>query len=663
MDKGRTRLRQKITPSSRGYESRSDSDSPTDHGEYISEIIEVSDPTKGSLGESAVNGESRVDSQTVFPSIWSGDFWGKVKTDPVLHSLFLFVGVLFVLPFMFGGRSDVASSAIRLLFFSYFSFRLIGSCLTYFLKPKSSTYSDSENFSGSKQFGIFRYSSSNRYFFLFLPFLCYLVFQLVPLPYSVLSFLSPLVTDSYVLSGAFFPDSLSENSEIPLTSYSGFAPLSIDPSATLDGFFWVFLFVLLGAELLGPSFWQVELSFRKRPASSRRSAGKKDTSSDFGASNRRFDFLSEVLHRVLVYVGVLLSLVTIVHLVSGAESLFGYFTPDIYIQGHSRAHWPFVSPNHLATVLGVGLLLSFVRILRESQFKTLRVESRIENQSTLKMLFKVFSEWEQRGSQFFMFFVILLGLLLTGSRASIFISMVFISILWVVYRYDRVRLVSNRLSYQGARSMIIGSRRSRGGEAKSGKIYFMLKTALFPVFLLLLGFFFLGDSSRNQLASRIGQSVEQGIDNGRKELNEISLKVISDYPVWGVGLNSWNQVAPQYASSELAIYDLDYAHNEFLQFFSELGAVGVFCLLLPVSFILFSLRLKSGIREMHPIRRFYLLGVFFAFLLPVFHASVDFPFHMPAVSLISLATFVIFARTARGFFFEEDGETSSRLLH
>jgi O-antigen ligase len=546
----------------------------------------------------------------------------EVEERKYTASLLLFTAALFLTPFLFGGRSDVSASVIRGVFLLFFLVRAL--CLTY-----------AEAMAGKLSFfralKFFPYPEANRYFLYFVPLLLFAGFQSLPLPYPVLSMLSPMSAEAYLQAGAFDPGG------------PGVGYLSLDPRATRNGFLWILVCGILGAELL--SFGRFPYIYssrrghgrkgRRNYSTSRRNSG----SADFAESSRTFDFYAEYFISCLILLALVCSLVSIFHLASRSEMLFGIFSPEVNFLGHSRAHWPFVSPNHLAVVLEAGLILSFLNILRDRQMRGLSVELR-EDEPFMGRMVRVIRQWENQAKEIVTFLVILLGLFLTGSRAGISISLGAISVLWLYYKLFPVSVMRNPVRLR--RSSSLKRRRNINRSL-------WLQMILFPLVLVSIAFFFMGDSSRNQLASRIETGIQEGLDIGRRQLQGISMDVFSASPVWGVGLNAWRQLAPRYAGDALAPWELDYAHNEYLQFLAEFGLVGSLMLLLPLGYLVSGsirrIRENNFFSRLTNAQKFYLLGTFLCVLVPLLHAWVDFPLHMPGVCFAIIAGCIIFTRT------------------
>jgi len=91
---------------------------------------------------------------------------------------------------------------------------------------------------------------------------------------------------------------------------------------------------------------------------------------------------------------------------------------------------------------------------------------------------------------------------------------------------------------------------------------------------------------------------------------------------------------PKYQSSQVNLA-YDHAHNEYLQFFIEFGAIGFLSLFFIVGMCLTS-SLKALKRRRHNMARGAAFASFMAIIGMALHASVDFPLQAPA----NAATFI-----------------------
>ena len=135
-----------------------------------------------------------------------------------------------------------------------------------------------------------------------------------------------------------------------------------------------------------------------------------------------------------------------------------------------------------------------------------------------------------------------------------------------------------------------------------------------------------------EVQTRIEQtSIEE---ETRDEIIVDSIPLISKYSALGAGGGSFYTMYPKYQSSQVNLA-YDHAHNEYLQFFIEFGAIGFLSLFFIVGMCLTS-SLKALKRRRHNMARGAAFASFMAIIGMALHASVDFPLQAPA----NAATFI-----------------------
>ena len=118
----------------------------------------------------------------------------------------------------------------------------------------------------------------------------------------------------------------------------------------------------------------------------------------------------------------------------------------------------------------------------------------------------------------------------------------------------------------------------------------------------------------------------------RAEPAKYGLSLIADYPIVGAGPGSWYVVFPRYRGGDLAAF-FDYAHNDYVQFVAESGAIGALFL---GAIVVWSLvvALLAQHRRRNPLMR----GLSFASLMGItailIHSSVDFNLQIPANAML-----------------------------
>ena len=110
-----------------------------------------------------------------------------------------------------------------------------------------------------------------------------------------------------------------------------------------------------------------------------------------------------------------------------------------------------------------------------------------------------------------------------------------------------------------------------------------------------------------------------------------SLQMIADRPLLGVGPGNFPLVYPRYRDKKHIIF-MNETHNDYLQFTSEMGIFSLAAFL-----VLLFLYFKYGIKYLVSSKNMYLLGLTLGCMVSIagvaLHASMDFPFQIPANAL------------------------------
>lgn len=128
-----------------------------------------------------------------------------------------------------------------------------------------------------------------------------------------------------------------------------------------------------------------------------------------------------------------------------------------------------------------------------------------------------------------------------------------------------------------------------------------------------------------------------------------TVQIIGDYPLFGTGLGTFASIYPAYDESGKSVR-YSHAHNDYLEYLSELGAGGMALLLGGLGSIIISSFLIWRVRR-HPEVKGLALGGIVAVVVILIHSLTDFNLHIPAnmvlFTVIVSLTFVT-AFTKRG---------------
>lgn len=256
----------------------------------------------------------------------------------------------------------------------------------------------------------------------------------------------------------------------------------------------------------------------------------------------------------------------------------------------------FINSNHLATFLALSILLGFGLLLAQKEDKAVGSE---DVSSWIGLKRKSRAEHLEPQFQCFvlLFFLILLtvGLIFTGSRGGM-VSLVVGFVLM---------------------GLFVRSQRWKRGNIVLMVIF--LTTSL--LYSLLLG--------SSQALSRF----EYLIDPGRYAAFKGALKIFTEFPVLGSGLATFGDVFYKFEPANLnGIYYI-HTHSDWLQLLAETGILGFF--LVTVAWLSFFFKMaQQWRRRQDRFARGLGLGALAALGAGAFHALAEFPFHIPALSLL-----------------------------
>ncbi len=329
---------------------------------------------------------------------------------------------------------------------------------------------------------------------------------------------------------------------------------------------------------------------------------------------------ASLIKQTIIISAVICSLIAMFHWGTGNETLFGRFGAD-RIGLTKRAHWPFVNPNHLSAFLEMSLILSFSEVLNE--FNNLRANFMAERsrrrQATIVRRRKQFISllWFSLAS-----FLMIVCNVLTASRMGNVLALLGLTTLFFLY---------HRITKQQREATFFST-------MFGGRLYHHQGKIIAACLLVVAGLviIIIGKGGQQLAVERIEYGLVSQYDDIRKELIKSTIAMTKDFPLIGVGFGSWGIGAPKYVSAELAGLKLDYAHNDYLQLISE-GGILAGTLLLYAFWLISRRTIRVWGHAKDPEHKYILATTSLALLLPLTHAIVDFPFHIPALSF----TFVV----------------------
>jgi O-antigen ligase len=123
-------------------------------------------------------------------------------------------------------------------------------------------------------------------------------------------------------------------------------------------------------------------------------------------------------------------------------------------------------------------------------------------------------------------------------------------------------------------------------------------------------------------------SLDKLLHDGRPTFWAHTMRTFSDFPLFGTGLGTFGALYPN-IEGETGFLVLNHAHNDYLEYLSELGLIG-FGLLLGGIIYLTIISFLSWIVRHHPEVKGLGLGAFVSLAAIFIHSFTDFNLHMPA---------------------------------
>ncbi|MBL7198441.1 MAG: O-antigen ligase family protein [Candidatus Omnitrophica bacterium] len=157
------------------------------------------------------------------------------------------------------------------------------------------------------------------------------------------------------------------------------------------------------------------------------------------------------------------------------------------------------------------------------------------------------------------------------------------------------------------------------------------RAKILSVIIIILSFSGLYFTLPQKMKDRAGSITRiENSSSFRINLWKESLQIIEDFPVIGIGLNTYSRVGPKYTKGEGGYYP----HNSYLQLAAETGIIGLF------SFLWIIIKLfKLGLHFLKDRKEPLILGLLTALLAFLIHSFFD--VNLYALQLATLFWFVL----------------------
>ncbi len=130
---------------------------------------------------------------------------------------------------------------------------------------------------------------------------------------------------------------------------------------------------------------------------------------------------------------------------------------------------------------------------------------------------------------------------------------------------------------------------------------------------------------------RAGPGGEESLEQ-RSEPAKYGLEMAADYPAFGTGPGSWYVAFPRYRSGDILPF-YDEAHNDYVQFLAENGAIGM-TLLASIVIWSFIVALRAQYTRRDPLMRGLAFAGIMGIIAILIHSSVDFNLRIPSNAML-----------------------------
>ena len=289
----------------------------------------------------------------------------------------------------------------------------------------------------------------------------------------------------------------------------------------------------------------------------------------------------------IIFTGTGVAFLALCQMLSKSDKIYGFWQSQYKAGGYGG---PFINANHLAGYLEMVIPLALGFLLSREKPGIVRAAK----------------NWKQRLS--------LLESWLAKNVLLIFIIVLMSSALFI--SVSRGGILSFVFSL-GLFSLLLGVQKSQQGKRK----IILLISGLIFIFLLWMG---VGPvvTKLATLANPRTASVE------RLQVWKDSLAIARDFPLVGVGLGNFQTIYPKY-NTFISPNFWDHAHNDYVEMLADTGWVGLLLFFGGIWFLLFT-TIKKWKQRRDPFLAGITLGCFIGAISLLCHCLVEFNLHIPS---------------------------------
>lgn len=306
----------------------------------------------------------------------------------------------------------------------------------------------------------------------------------------------------------------------------------------------------------------------------------------------------------LFILGVVIAIVGIVQRAHGNVAYYG-----LRPVRHGEPFGPYVNVDHAASLMVMSALTGAgVIVSRWFEFR---------NQPSSGQWFDVVA---RQATLLFLLGIIIFAIITTGSRGavnSLAGALLLISLF-------SLKFVQTRRNFAGA------------------------KVLLFVVAVAYFSFLWINPRWIGYVESSLDAST-----SARLCMYRDGLRLLGDFPLWGVGLGSFRYVFPAYQGNAISGY-VEHVHSDWLEFAVESGIVGGMILVTGLAAYIVS-GISSWWRSPSRVLRSAAAGILASIIAFLIHSAVDFSFRIPANAIVFISLLSCLGSVSRGVVLRDPG--------
>ena len=266
----------------------------------------------------------------------------------------------------------------------------------------------------------------------------------------------------------------------------------------------------------------------------------------------------QLLLRSAVAAGIAVGTVAIAQSVTWNGKILWFFVPYDGASHYPRMTGPFVNADHFALFLELALLPA-AGLLFHSLRRRRGAREGVPGALTSVIL----------GIGLSLMAAALIG---SASRGGIIGALLGTVVFWWGIRE---REPAERANPGSLRNHV--RRRSPGANRldRLRRIVRRLAPTVVAVAVVVIGMLYAGEKARHLLDVRFARLILSSDLSIRVNHWVQTLPILRDFPLFGVGLSGWREVFPRYERFPLLVNPPNHAHNDYLEWWTEVGAVGV----------------------------------------------------------------------------------------